>query len=227
MTRKAPQVMVKVSGRSSGAAHVKKHFTYIGRHGQVELETSDGEKLTEGKDLELLAEDWDVANLERNRPKHTALTMVLSMPEGTDPNALHDAARAFAHGQFYGKHDYIMGLHTDTPRPHVHLTVRIQGLDGRRFHPGPAELQEMREAFALELRARGIDADAAPRIARGQTRENDRTPVYRARAKAKNKNEPFERDEKIAREGKRVATCAIVSPFSARTAKTLRRKSDE
>ena len=57
---------------------------------------------------------------------------------------------------------------SDTPRPHVHLTVQAEGLDRTRFNPRPVQLNCFRERFARELRARGVAAEATPRRARGQ-----------------------------------------------------------
>ncbi|WP_367947071.1 hypothetical protein [Sphingopyxis sp. BSNA05] len=76
--------------------------------------------------------------------------------------------RALAHAEFSDNHDYVMALHTDTPRPHVHLTVQAEGLDRTRFNPRPVQLSRLRERFARELRARGVVAEATPRRARGQ-----------------------------------------------------------
>ena len=43
IVEKAPQVMVKVSGRQRGADHVAAHMEFIGRHGELEVETDAGE----------------------------------------------------------------------------------------------------------------------------------------------------------------------------------------
>ena len=57
LTRRVPQVMVKVTKRKSGASGVMSNFTYIGRHGKVDVETGDGEVITKRRDLAELAED--------------------------------------------------------------------------------------------------------------------------------------------------------------------------
>lgn len=90
------------------------------------------------------------------------------MPEGTDPDKVLGAVRALAHAELSDNHDYVLALHTDTPRPHVHLTVQAEGLDRTRFNPRPVQLNRFRERFARELRARGVAAEATPRRARGQ-----------------------------------------------------------
>lgn len=37
IVRKAPEVVVKVTGRQRGSGHVKAHFDYIGRKGDLEI----------------------------------------------------------------------------------------------------------------------------------------------------------------------------------------------
>jgi len=51
IVRKAPEVVVKVTGRQRGGSHVKAHLDYIGRKGDVEIETRDGEILTVKEDV--------------------------------------------------------------------------------------------------------------------------------------------------------------------------------
>src|SRR3546814_16886674 len=90
------------------------------------------------------------------------------MPEGTDPDKVLGAVRGLAHAELSDNHDYVLALHTDTPRPHVHLTVQAEGLDRNRFNPRPVQLHRFRERFARELRERGVAAEATPRWARGR-----------------------------------------------------------
>ena len=83
------------------------------------------------------------------------------------PSGILGAVRALAYRELGDNHDYVMALHTDTDRPHVHLAIEAQGDDRRRFNPGREELHRFREQFAIELRKRGIEASATPRRARG------------------------------------------------------------
>src|SRR3546814_17124507 len=41
---KAPEVMVKISGRQRGARHLAEHFGYISRHGKLEIRRSEDRK---------------------------------------------------------------------------------------------------------------------------------------------------------------------------------------
>jgi type IV secretion system T-DNA border endonuclease VirD2 len=168
IVRKAPEVVVKVTGRQRGGSHVKAHLDYIGRKGEVEIETRDGEILTSKDDIAERAAEWSDTLNWRSRPTVSSVSLIFSMPEGTDPEKVLGAVRALAHSELSDNHDYVLALHTDTPRPHVHLTVQAEGLDRNRFNPRPVQLNRFRERFARELRARGVAAEATPRRARGQ-----------------------------------------------------------
>jgi hypothetical protein len=168
IVRKAPEVVVKVTGRQRGGNHVKAHLDYIGRKGDVEIETRDGEILTSKDDIAERAAEWSDTLQWRSRPTVSSVSLIFSMPEGTDPDKVLGAVRALAHAELSDNHDYVLALHTDTPRPHVHLTVQAEGLGHTRFNPRPVQLNRFRERFARELRARGVVAEATPRRARGQ-----------------------------------------------------------
>ena len=168
IVRKAPEVVVKVTGRQRGGSHVKAHLDYIGRKGAVDIETRDGEVLTSKDDIVERAAEWSDTLEWRSRPTVSSVSLIFSMPEGTDPEKVLGAVRALAHAELSDNHDYVLALHTDTPRPHVHLTVQAEGLDRTRFNPRPVLLHRFRERFARELRARGVAAEATPRRARGQ-----------------------------------------------------------
>lgn len=168
IVRKAPEVVVKVTGRQRGGAHVKAHLEYIGRRGEVAIETRDGEVLTSKDDIAERAAEWSDTLQWRSRPTVSSVSLIFSMPEGTDPDKVLRAVRALAHAELSDNHDYVLALHTDTPRPHVHLTVQAEGLDRTRFNPRPMQLNRFRERFARELRARGVAAEASPRRARGR-----------------------------------------------------------
>ncbi|WP_312405803.1 relaxase/mobilization nuclease domain-containing protein [Brevundimonas sp.] len=183
MARRAPEVMVKVTGRTRDGGHLRNHLDYISRNGAVALEGPDGERLTGRTEVRELAEDW-LADLAVTRPRLDAavsISLVLSMPAGTDPGGVHDAARAFARTLFEDRHPYVLALHTDEPHPHVHLTVQALGRDGARLNPRKADLQLWRETFAGALRARDIEAEATPRRARGVVRKSERLPLRKLR----------------------------------------------
>ncbi len=168
IVRRAPEVVVKVTGRQRGGGHVKAHLEYIGRKGGIDIETRDGEVLTSKDDIAERAAEWSDTLQWRSRPTVSSVSLIFSMPAGTDPDKVLGAVRALAHAELSDNHDYVMALHTDTPRPHVHLTVQAEGLDRKRFNPRPEQLHRFRERFARELRERGVAAEATPRRARGR-----------------------------------------------------------
>lgn len=179
IVRKAPEVMVKISGKQRGATHLGEHFGYISRHGKLEVRSSEGEIITEEKRLKAIAADWDMLDQAMNpygKDRPTSMSMVLSMPGGsTDAATIYDAVQAFARVEFEGQFAYMVALHTDTDHPHVHLTVAAQGEDGSRFNPRKADLHHWRESFAHELRERGVAAEATPRRARGHVQKRVRS----------------------------------------------------
>ena len=187
IVRKAPEVMVKISGKQRGAAHLAEHFGYISRHGKLEVRSSEGEIITDEKRLKVIAADWDMLDQAMNpygKDRPTSMSMVLSMPGGTtDAATIHDAVQAFARVEFEGQFAYMVALHTDTDHPHVHLTVATQGEDGTRFNPRKADLHHWRESFAHELRQRGVAAEATPRRARGHVQKRVRSPALHLEAR--------------------------------------------
>lgn len=184
VARRAPEVMVKITGRPRDGAHLKAHLDYISRNGALALEGPDGERLEGRGQVRTLARDWaEEFALEpgRRRDASISLSIVLSMPAGTDAVRLHDAARAFAAGTFGERFAYVFALHDEGRHPHVHLTVRRLGGDGERLNPRKADLQAWREGFARALRDRSVEAEATPRRTRGVTRKAERIPVRKMR----------------------------------------------
>jgi type IV secretory pathway VirD2 relaxase len=184
IVRRAPEVMVKITGRTKDAAHLKSHLAYITRNGELDAETEQGAAMTGRSGLKDLQQQWeDDANLDdkRRRDGSLSINIILSMPAGTDAIAVKDSARAFAIETFGYNHDYVFVQHLDDKHPHVHLTVRSLGHDGKRLNPRKADLQAWRERFARELRLRGIAAEATPRRTRGRVRKADRGAVLAMR----------------------------------------------
>jgi hypothetical protein len=189
--RRTPEVMVKVLPRGAQTAGaVRKHLDYIGRKGELELETEDGERM-QGRDAgEQLVEDWDLdlesdrrgVGLASTRQGSAKLVhkIMLSMPPGTPAKAVLEAVRNFAREEFALKHRYALVLHTDEPHPHVHLVVKAINEQGVRLNIKKATLRAWRHEFARHLRQQGIAANATERAVRGETRIPKADGVYRA-----------------------------------------------
>ena len=181
---RAPEVMVKVTGRACDPGHLRAHMDYICRNGALEMEDRDGAILDSRAAVRELADDWsDFAMIDPRRRSNTpvSLSLVLSMPAETEPTIVRDAARAFACEMFADRFDYAFALHTDADHPHVHLEVRARGDNGERLNPKKADLEDWRQAFAQALRDRGVEAEATPRRARGITRKSERMPLRKMR----------------------------------------------
>lgn len=184
IVRRVPEVMVKITGRTKNVAHLKSHLAYITRNGELDAETEQGATLAGRSGLKDLQQRWeDDAGLDNKRRRDGSLSIniILSMPAGTDAVAVKDSARAFAIETFGYNHDYVFVQHLDDKHPHVHLTIRSLGHDGKRLNPRKADLQAWRERFAGELRLRGIAAEATPRRTRGRVRKAHRGAVLAMR----------------------------------------------
>ena len=98
---------------------------------------------------------------------------MLSMPSGTDARVLRQAAREFEKAELVN-HRYVMVLHTHQANPHVHISVRAEGRDGKRLNPRKEDLHRWRETFAERLRGWGIEAEAPSQVTRGTQHRNER-----------------------------------------------------
>jgi hypothetical protein len=166
--RRAPQVMVKVTGGGRGMKAIAAHFRYISKHGRLEIEDEQGQK-TQGKDaVREMAEDWRYGGslIPEQGNRREAFNIMLSMPSGTDASIVQKAAREFAQQELVG-HKFVMVLHEHQANPHVHLSVRAEGRNGHRLNPRKAELRRWRETFAEKLRGWGVEAEATPGRLRG------------------------------------------------------------
>jgi hypothetical protein len=123
---RSPEVVVKVLPNDSNwLRSVQRHVDYIGRYGDLELETDAGEHV-HGKDAgRRLIEEWDLdldldqdrrdsdlSSLSGRAPK-LVHKIVLAMPPETPPIGALAAARNLAQEEFAIFHRYALVLHTD------------------------------------------------------------------------------------------------------------------
>ena len=180
--RRAPQVMVKVTGGGRGMAAIAAHFRYISKNGRLDIEDDRG-VVRDGKEaLHDLIEQWRHSGslIEEVCHRREAFNIMLSMPQGTNAQIVQKAAREFAHTELLG-HRYVMVLHEHQANPHVHLSVRAESRLGKRLNPRKADLHRWRETFAEKLRGWGVEAEATRQATRGATRHFD--PIWRVKAK--------------------------------------------
>jgi Relaxase/Mobilisation nuclease domain len=191
--RRAPEVMVKVTGGARSLHALAAHIAYISHDGEVELVSDHDEPVRADAQKEFL-ETWHLelsAGQYRSKPTvrsgasgiKLVHNVVLAMPAGTPPEKVLAAAKNFAREKFRG-HRYVMALHTHQRNPHVHLVVEAEReIEPGRLHIDKAMLREWREDFARLMREQGIAANATSRAARGQTKRAERDAVYRAKAR--------------------------------------------
>lgn len=188
-TRRTPEVMVKITNRlgaGKGMAAIRNHLSYISRNGKLELETDTWERLIDKAAITDFSEEWKTQVRGQPIPevshRREAFNIILSMPAGTPPESVREAARDFLMEEFGSKHRYCFTLHTDTDKPHVHACVQAVPLTkAKRLNPRKADLQRWREGFAEQLRERGIDANATPRQTRGATTKTLKQAGHHAR----------------------------------------------
>ncbi len=159
VTRRAPQVMVKVTGGGRGMAAIAAHFRYISKNGRLPIEDDRG-VAREGKEVvKDLVEQWRHSGslIPENGHRREAYNLMLSMPRGTEAQFVLKAARDFAQAELRG-HRYVMVLHQHQANPH-----------------------RWRETFAEKLRGWGVEAEATRQATRGANRNFD--PIWRVKAK--------------------------------------------
>lgn len=188
--RRAPEVMVKVTGGGTKTGAVAAHLRYISRRGKLEVEDDDGRRLSDRTELKALLEEWHLdltsgqyrpVNAKgKSRSAKLVHNIVLSMPSRTPPDKVLTAARKFARERFALQHRYALVLHDDQANPHVHLVVKAESEAGKRLHIDKAMLRDWREHFAVLLREQGVAANATPRAVRGKNRGRTPTGIFAA-----------------------------------------------
>ncbi|MBU4230790.1 MAG: hypothetical protein KKG88_10895 [Proteobacteria bacterium] len=134
---------------------------------EIELENQYGE-IFKGKDeiqrvYEEWANDFGKAKPGTKRPPRDATHIVFSAgADNTQKNRNLTllAAQEVAREHFANKgYDYMMGLHQDADKPHVHFVVRNHHREkgGKKFKLNPADLFVIRAHFARALREVGLD----------------------------------------------------------------------
>ena len=193
--RRAPEVMVKVTGGGTQPGAVAAHLSYVSRKGELDIETDYGERLGREEQktflnewhLELSTGQYRGNRSGRRNGRRTKLVhnIVLSMPSPTSPEKVLAASRKFAQEKFGAKHRYALVLHTDQQHPHVHLVVKAEDNHGRRLHIDKEMLRAWREDFAEMMREQDVAANATPRVVRGRNKRSLKTAIFRAQRRGK------------------------------------------
>lgn len=180
VAKKLPQAVLKISSHNTGAKSVADRLRYISREGTLSLETDEGALLVGSEEVDELVSHWAVDFPDRKNSRDT-MSLVISLPAGTDEKAATDAAREFFAETFAENHEYVFAGHDDTDNFHIHLVVKARGRDGKPMRPSRRDPQLWRQRFAEKARAHGIGLDASPRFARGQGRRTPPTSIVEIR----------------------------------------------
>ena len=168
VVRRAPQVMVKVTGGGRGMKAIAAHLRYISKNGRFSMEDEREQLVSGSSAVREIADDWRYGGtlIEDESFRREAFNIILSMPAGTNADIVRKASREFAQQEF-SDHKYVMVLHDQQANPHVHLSVRAESIRGRRLNPRKADLHRWRETFAEKLRGWGVEAEASRQSSRG------------------------------------------------------------
>ena len=164
-SRRLPQAVVKISSYSHSAGAVWDRVNYVGRDGELEVETANGELLDQ-VEVEHMVERWSGETGER-AGRRFAMSAVVSFPAGVDEEKATESARQFFQEAFADNHDYVFAAHTDAKQFHVHVVVQARGHDGKQIEINRDDIQDLRMLLAEKAREQGIELDASPRWARG------------------------------------------------------------
>jgi hypothetical protein len=107
--RRTPEVMVRVTGGARTVGGVKRHMNYVGRDGELALETDLGYRL-EGPGVEgHLVRDWDLdldqlaadRSIRGRKPVKLVHNILFSMPPGTPAEKVLTAVRQLAKNEWH------------------------------------------------------------------------------------------------------------------------------
>ena len=226
VTKRLPQAVVKITSHNRGRRHVGARLHYISRDGELSLETDQGLTLEGREEIEEYLEAWAADFSTRNNSRD-AMSMVVSLPPGTDQQASLKSARDFFQEAFAENHEYAFAGHNDKDHFHVHVVVKMRGHDGHQLVTDKKDLRRWREVFAERARAHGIEMDASPRYARGRGRRATKGVVHqiRERAEREGTDPPRVDREAAAATVKQIrAKKRSVSPFEKKALATNQRE---
>lgn len=197
-TQGLSQAIVKVSSYSKSQSRAEAHASYIMRHDKdvetVPVELSDGSVVIEHEDVCAVIDDWFAQEEIRSNARRV-VNIVLSSPAGTDVEQLKASVRDFS-SSYFQAHESMFVIHTDTPNPHAHLSVKTRSHHGEQLRLGRAELKEMKDAYAESLRDNGIEVHSSYRSDRGQFQRSVSQAVHHMREDDIKKNKKTRFDDK-------------------------------
>ena len=194
-----PQAIVKViSGGGVGSrAELVAQLNYLSRDGAQELllgGDSSGYEIDGQEAIRDVATDWamaweDAASRDGRtaRARSKSFHLLVSYPEGTDPDMAQMAAEEFTDrlcqsGEYGDRWRYIEAWHTDRAHPHMHVVIDRLGASGRMMQIHPAKTINPRSLRALQVETAvefGIALNDTPRVSRGHRDRGLSSPEWR------------------------------------------------
>lgn len=183
LVSRKPQVMLKISTYRKTVADIKNHLNYISRNGKVPLEDQNGNPIEGRCERGELAEQWHDLELMKARSRafflgreldefsypRVAVSLVFSMPQGTDRERFAAAVRGYLREQFADDgYEYVLALHNDTQHPHAHVLLRMRNIEtNRKINPGKADIRKWRDALQEKMEEHGLFTVSIPSRLRG------------------------------------------------------------
>jgi len=172
---KSPQAMMKISSHVRGhrVMNVLEYISRTDKENELELEDENG-SLIRGKDQikELhheWAEDFERAKPNAKRlPRHASHIVLSAKAENTPENQdkVLEAARETCREMLGERgYRYVIGVHQDGSKPHVHVAVNSYNRDKSlgKLRLGKEEIFEFRARFAERLTELGLKHEATLR----------------------------------------------------------------
>lgn len=152
--------------------------------------------------------DYEVKVPKLRLPREV-MKMVVSSPEGTDPEKVRIAAREFAKDAFSEQgYRYLMALHTNTNNPHAHLVIKMKNEKGERLTTSKQDLMYWRQLWAEKAREQGIMVEASYVKSRGKGKKSEKSQVKQMRKENQRrvlegkKERPIYTDKKVDQDKK-------------------------
>lgn len=227
LARGARETVVKFDKAKQGiktAQHLHAAADYVSRNGEVNLEDENGTVLSKDeldrtvdewvKDQDIPATDEELIKSKKGTKRPAdARRFIVSCPKGSDPDAVLKAARELGEEFFKANgFSYVFAIHVkddehpnEPDHPHVHFIIKAISKDGKRLNIRKADIQLMRERFAVLARKYGIDLNATNRTVRGNSQKSKTIErVYDEKKQRENlKKKEQAKKEKTAEEKKK------------------------
>ncbi len=184
VARRLPQAVVKITSHNRGRKQVAARLHYISRDGELPLETDEGLLLENPDEIDEFVDHW-AKDFARRKNSRDGMSVVVSLPPGTDKDAAVASVRDFLEDVFSANHAYAFAGHDDKDHFHVHAVIKMRGHDGKQLVTDKADLRHWREAYVACAKTHGIHLDASPRYARGVGRRATKREIQKVRERDK------------------------------------------